>query len=108
MQFSFGDRDLEQGVAHMKATAAQNRMHSSLLGKKKTTRLSVFKDEMQVPPSGHHGEMRIKRLLEARRLTQARANKELCVTFVFTGNPPQGKDQITRIAHKERGMQNPL
>ena len=52
--------------------------------------------------------MRIKRLLEARRLTQARANKELCVTFVFTGNPPQGKDQITRIAHKERGMQNPL
>ena len=35
MQFSFGDRDLEQGVAHMKATAAQNLMHSSLLGKKK-------------------------------------------------------------------------
>ena len=107
MQFCFGDRDLEQGVAHMKATAAQNLMHSSLLGKtnkqtKKNTHLSVFKDEMQVPPSGHHGEMKIKRLVEARRLTQARANKELC------GSLPQGKDQITRIAHKERGMQNPL
>ena len=93
MQSSFGGRDLEQGVAHRKATAAQNLMHSSFLGEKKkkqTTRLSVFKDEMQVPPSGHHGEMRIKHLVEARRLTQTRANKELCVTFGFTWQPSPG------------------
>ena len=35
MQFCFGDRDLEQGVAHMKATAAQNRIIQAFLGKKK-------------------------------------------------------------------------
>ena len=35
MQSSFGGRDLEQGVAHRKATAAQNLMHSSFIGEKK-------------------------------------------------------------------------
>lgn len=107
MQFSFGDRDLEQGVAHMKATAAQNLMHSSLLGKKKNTRLSVFKDEMQVPPSGHHGEMRIKRLLEARRLTQARANKEFCVTFVFTWQPSPGQGSDNQDCSQRKGNAEP-
>lgn len=112
MQFCFGDRDLEQGVAHMKATAAQNLMHSSLLGKKnkqtkKNTHLSLFKDEMQVPPSGHHGEMKIKRLVEARRLTQARANKELCVTFVFTWQPSPGQGSDNQDCAQRKGNAEP-
>ena len=74
---------------------------------KKNTRLSVFKDEMQVPPSGHHGEMRIKRLVEAGRLTQARANKELCVTFVFTWQPSPGQGSDNQDCAQRKGNAEP-
>lgn len=111
MQASSGDRDLEQGVAHVQATAAQNLMRSSLLGRK-NPRLSVFKYEMQVPPSGHHGEMRLKRWVEARWLTQAGAEPTKSSASPlgsgFLTQPPQGKERITRIAHKERRIWDPL
>ena len=71
MQASFGDRDLEQGVAHVQHSSTESDAFKPSWEKK--PRLSVFKYEVQVPPSGHHGEMRLKRWVEARWLTQAGA-----------------------------------
>ena len=87
----------------------------------------MFKYEILAPPSGHHGEMRVKGLVKAppadssqsqpvedpwRPGGRGEGKASTCGLLSVTKSPvsasgsrvslPQGKDQITRIAHEDQ------
>ena len=72
---------------------------------------------MQAPPSGHHGEMRMKGLVQIPRGDRGMW-KDTCGLLSVTKSsasasgsrvsPLEGQHQITRTAYKDMEMLNPL